>query len=199
MAALHGRRKIKRSSWRLNNNTYVKDSMLVKHGSRLVHITPWNYNGESPWNIPELSVVNPLFVTHGSRLTHQRSSFSVRCSCSRCSSASPSVGLCNVYALQKCVRTLLSQTCTQKLIVYQSLTKMCTMCTHLTAVFNLVQQFLWYCLLFSKTNFNLKTPCTHCTHLYNPHFCSLLTLLKCVHMCVHSAYTWGSNAYTSGK
>ena len=67
--------------------------MLAKHGSRPSPITPWNSNGESPWNIQDES---PLFVIHDSRLVHQNSCSSVRCSCSRCSSASPSTGLCSV-------------------------------------------------------------------------------------------------------
>lgn len=71
--------------------------MLAKHGSRPSPITPWNYNGESPWNICDARIVNPWFVIHGSRLVHQNSCLAVRCSCSRCSSPSPSTGLCSVF------------------------------------------------------------------------------------------------------
>ena len=76
-------------------------SMPAKHGSRLSPTTPWNSNGESPWNILEERLVNPWFVIHDSRLVHQNSCSSVRCSCSRCSSPSPSTGLCSCHRLSQ--------------------------------------------------------------------------------------------------
>ena len=177
----------------LSQNAGAWGSRPTKRGSRPFTIIPWSYNRRNTWNN---YVVSPLSVVRGSRSAKQTSCLVVRCSSSRCSSASPSMGLCNVYALGKCVRTWDSKVCTQKLIAYQSLTLMCTMCTHFSAVFRLLLQLLKNTVLFSKKNINLKTPCTHRTHLYSPRVYSLYTLLKCVHMCVHSAYTWGSNAYT---
>ena len=64
--------------------------------------------GESPWNILEERLVSPLFVTHDSRLTHQRSCLAVRCSCSRCSSPSPSTGLCSGVGGTQCVHDSIS-------------------------------------------------------------------------------------------
>jgi hypothetical protein len=95
----------KLSSGTLSQNTSAWGSMLAKHGSRPLPITPWNYKGESPWNYQEqlVDVESPCFVIHGSRLTHQRSCLAVRCSCSRCSSASPSTGLCSCHRLSQLV------------------------------------------------------------------------------------------------
>ena len=95
----------------LSQNTSAWGSMLAKHGSRPSPITPWNSNGESPWNILEERLVSPLFVIHDSRLVHQNSCSSVRCSCSRSSSPSPSTGLCSVWQLCKMCDRFISHIC----------------------------------------------------------------------------------------
>ena len=92
----------------LSQNTSAWGSMLAKHGSRPSPITPWNSNGESPWNILEERLVSPLFVIYDSRLVHQNSCSSVRCSCSRCSSPSPSTGLCSGVGGTQCVHDSIS-------------------------------------------------------------------------------------------
>ena len=73
----------------------------------------------------------------------------------------------------KCVpgRKLVSGT--HNSVIYQSLNSMCTMCTMCTSFSEFILGLLLNTVLFSKKNFNLKTPGTHGTHCgttINPHF-----------------------------
>lgn len=84
----------------------------------------------APWNILEERLVSPLFVIHDSRLVHQNSCSSVRCSCSRSSSASPSTGLCSVCTeLKMCVQ--FDSRFVHTSFVYISMTyiNVCNVCT----------------------------------------------------------------------
>ena len=111
----------------LSQNVGAWGSMLAKHGSRPSPTTPWNSNGESPWNIYDET---PWFVTHDSRLVHQNTCSSVRCSCSRCSSASPSTVLCSVCTeLKMCVRFDLHFVHTSFVYISMTYINVCNVCT----------------------------------------------------------------------
>ena len=77
--------------------------------------------------------------------------------------------------------------------------------THCVQCVRCVRAFLGWFRRFSKTRFYFinrtstwKHP-VHTVHSLQPPCFLTFTLLKCVHMCVHSAYTRGSNAYTFVK
>jgi len=70
---------------------------------------------------------------------------------------------------------------------------MCVLCV---GFFKFAQRFFKKRLFFFKTNFNLKLPYTHYTHLYSPRVSSLFTLSNCTHICTHTVHTWGSSVHT---
>ena len=167
--------------------------MLAKHGSRPSPTTPWNSNGESPWNIYDET---PLFVTHDSRLVHQNTCSSVRCSCSRCSSASPSTVLCSVCTeLKMCVRFDLHFVHTSFVYISMTYINVCNVC-NVCRLFQVRSAVFQNMSFFYKLNFNLKLPYTQYTHLYSPRVSSLFTLSNCTHICTHTVHTWGSSVHT---
>ena len=152
----------------LSQNTSEWGSMLAKHGSRPSITTPWNSNGESPWNIYDARIVSPLFVIHDSRLVHQNSCSSVRCSCSRCSSASPSTVLCSVCTeLKMCVRFDLHFVHTSFVYISMTYINVCNVC-NVCRLFQVRSAVFQNMSFFYKLNFNLKLPYTQYTHLYSP-------------------------------
>ena len=110
----------KLSSGTLPQNVGAWASRTSKRNPRPITITPWNSNGESPWNILDLITWQrtcltllqvkcwlseaPNFVDHdarivdrGTRITVRTSCSLVCCSCSRSSTASCSTASSSVY------------------------------------------------------------------------------------------------------
>ena len=142
------------SSGTLSQNMDAWASRTSKHAPRHFTITPWNYNGESPWNIVELSTVGARIVDRGTRITVRTSCSLVCCSCSRSSTASCSTASASVYWFQKCVLVSKHLSSTQKTFNYHALNPMCTVCTVCTGFFKLFTAF------FKNTVFFLKRTST---------------------------------------
>ena len=155
----------------LSQNMDAWASRTSKRNPRLITITPWNSNGESPWNIVELSTVGARIVVRGTRITVRTSCSLVCCSCSRSSTASCSTASHDLCQLCQPVSGTNHLSDTEKTHNYHTLNTICVSCVSCVSFFKFTQRFFKTGLFFYKSNFNLKLPSTHGTHRSNPCRC----------------------------
>jgi len=146
----------------------ARASGTSKRSPRPITITPWNSNGESPWNIVELSTVDARIVDRGTRITVRTSCSLVCCSCSRSSTASCSTASHDLCQLCQPVSGTNHLSDTEKSLNYHTLNAICVSCVSCVSFFKFAQRFFKTGLFFYKLNFNLKLPDTADTDPSSP-------------------------------